>query len=268
MIAPRLLPPEFDRWNRRWHAPFGRRTRLTRLLGPSSSWVIRRRGPFAYQTNNDTRRFEYPWAYSRIAAHRTAMGGRPLRIVEIGGSLAGMQWVLAREGHQVTNVDPGLNARGIGWEVSAERHRALSRAFGADVTLVSTTLPGAGIRDHSVDVLLSVSTIEHFAPPDLAEFCAHAARILRPDGVAILSIDLFLDLAPFCAATQHRYGTNVNVRRLLDDAGLVLREGEPAELYGFPEFSTDRVLQQLSGYLVGQGYPALAQCLVAGVPEA
>jgi SAM-dependent methyltransferase len=166
----------------------------------------------------------------------------------------------------VTNVDPGLNARGIGWEVSAERHRALSRAFGAAVTLVPTTLASAGIRDHSVDVLLSVSTIEHFAPPDLAEFCDHAARVLRPDGVAILSIDLFLDLAPFCAATQHQYGTNVDVRQLLADAGLVLREGEPAELYGFPEFSTDRVLQQLSGYLVGQSYPALAQCLVAEVP--
>src|SRR5579862_5521991 len=164
MIAPRDLPPAFDAWNHRWHAPFGRRGRVARILGD------RRRGPFAFQANNGTRVFEYPWAYTAIANHRAARGGRALTIVELGGSLAGLQWVLAREGHRVINVDPGLEARGVGWDVNAERHRALSRTFDAPVELVPKTLAAAGLADASADALLAISTIEHFAPADLAEF--------------------------------------------------------------------------------------------------
>ena len=255
MIARRKLPLEFDAWNARWHAPHGRHGRLSRLI-PAL------RGPFGFQANNSTRRVEYPWAYGRIAAHRAAVGGRALDVVEIGGSLAGLQWVLSRDGHRVTNVDPGLDARGTGWEVNAERHRALSKRFGAPVTLVPTTLAAAALPDRSVDVLLSVSTIEHFAPDDLDEFAAHAARVLRPDGIVVLTIDLFLNVAPFCAATSNEYGTNVDVSALLTRAGLTLREGVRAELYGFPEFNTASILERLADYTIGS-YPALAQCLVA-----
>lgn len=257
MIAPRDLPVEFYAWNRNQHAPFGRRNRLSRLLGD------RYRGPFAFQANNGTRVYEYPWAYTAINAHRAARGGRPLSIIELGGSLAGLQWVLAREGHRVVNIDPGLSARGVGWDVNADRHRALSRTFGAAVELVPRTLAEANLQDGIADVLLCISTIEHFAPPDLAEFAAHAARIVKPDGVVILTIDLFLDLAPFSSVERHQYGTNVDVRRLLSDAKLELVQGNPKELHGYPEFTSERVLAGLAGYLVGQPYPALAQCLIA-----
>ncbi len=257
MIAPRDLPPAFDAWNHRWHAPFGRRGRVARILGD------RRRGPFAFQANNGTRVFEYPWAYTAIANHRAARGGRALTIVELGGSLAGLQWVLAREGHRVINVDPGLEARGVGWDVNAERHRALSRTFDAPVELVPKTLAAAGLADASADALLAISTIEHFAPADLAEFAAHAARVIRPDGVVILTIDLFLDLAPFSNVERHQYGTNVDVRKLLDESGLEIAHGNPSELYGYSEFRPERVMAGLSSYLIGRPYPALAQCLIA-----
>jgi 2-polyprenyl-3-methyl-5-hydroxy-6-metoxy-1,4-benzoquinol methylase len=259
MIAPRQLSAEFEAWNRRWHAPHGRGGRIARL----GRVIPSLKGPFGFQPNNSTRRFEYPWAYERIAAHGAAVGGRALDIVEIGGSLAGLQWVLAQDGHRVTNIDPGLAARGKGWDVSAERHRALSRMFHAPVNLVPMTLTQARLEDHSADVLLSVSTIEHFAPEDLAEFAAQAARVLRPDGIAVLTIDLFLNVAPFCAATSNHYGTNVDVCALLARGGLTLRDGVRAELNGFPEFSAPAVLQGLADYMVGVGYPALAQCLVA-----
>ena len=253
MIAPRDLPQTFHDWNRRWHAPFGRRNRWSRFLGD------RYRGPFAFQANNGTRVYEYPWVHSAIRAHRAG----PMTIVELGGSLAGLQWVLSREGHRVINVDPGLQARGVGWDVNADRHRALSRAFSAPVELIPRTLAEAGLPDGLADVLLAVSTIEHFAPPDLAEFAMHAARIIKPDGVVILTIDLFLDLAPFSSVEHHQYGTNVDVHRLLGDAKLELVQGNPNELHGYPEFIPERVLAGLAGYLVGQPYPALAQCLIA-----
>jgi hypothetical protein len=257
MIAPRQLPQEFYDWNRRHHAPFGRRNRVSGLLG------IRYQGPFAFQANNGTRVYEYPWAYSAINAHRAARGGRPLTIVELGGSLAGLQWVLAREGHRVINVDPGLNARGVGWDVSTDRHRALSRTLGAPVELRPMTLAAADLPSDSADVLLAISTLEHFAPADLAEFAAHAARIIKPDGIVVLTIDLFLNLAPFSSVAHHEYGTNVDVKNLLADAKLELVQGNPKELHGYPEFTTDRVMAGLADYLVGQPYPALAQCLIA-----
>src|SRR5579872_1790599 len=154
MIAPRDLSPAFHAWNQRWHAPFGRRNRVARIFGD------RYRGPFAFQANNGTRVFEYPWAYAAIADHRAARGGRGLTIVELGGSLAGLQWVLAREGHRMINVDPGLDARGVGWDVNAARHRALSRAFGGPVELLPKTLAQAGLGDGIADVLMAISTIE------------------------------------------------------------------------------------------------------------
>jgi Methyltransferase domain len=256
MIAPRALPPAFQEWNRKWHAPFGRRHRFARALGRTYQ------GPFAFQANNGTRVYEYPWAYSVINAHR-ATHGRPLTIIELGGSLAGLQWVLAREGHRVINIDPGLNARGVGWDVTPERHQALSRAFGAPVELQPVTLAAANVSDATADVLLAISTLEHFAPADLAEFAAHAARIVRPDGIVVLTVDLFLDLEPFSPIQSHQYGTNVDVCRLLADAGLELVAGERSELNGYPEFTPEHVMAGLSSYLIGEPYPALAQCLVA-----
>jgi hypothetical protein len=257
MIAPRQLPVAYSDWNQRWHAPYGRRNRLARLLGD------RYRGPFAFQANNGTRVYEYPWAYSTIAAHHAARGGRPLTIVELGGSLAGLQWVLSRDGHRVINIDPGLASRGVGWDVNAERHRALSRAFDAPVELISKTLAEAAVPDGTADVMLAISTLEHFAPADLDEFAAHAARILSKDGVAILTIDLFLDLNPFSNVERHDYGTNIDVCRLIEQAGLEVVQGNRSELRGYPEFTPEHVMAQLATYLVGQPYPALAQCLVA-----
>ena len=224
-------------------------------------------GPFAFQPNNSTRQFEYPWAYSKIVEHADA-NRRRLRVVDVGGSLGGLQWVLAREGHEVINVDPGLSARGLGWDVDPGSHRALSRAFHAPVRLIPTTLGAAGIEAESVDVVLSVSTIEHFAEPDRAEFATHAARILRPNGIAVLTIDLFLDVRPFAPAERNQYGTNVDVYALLAQSGFALRDGRRSELLGFPEFSAPTVLEHLSRYLIGAQYPALAQCVVAQIAPA
>jgi SAM-dependent methyltransferase len=228
---------------------------------------IRHLGPFAYQPNNSTRQFEYPWAYAKVAEHSMANEGRRLRVIDVGGSLGGLQWVLAREGHQVVTVDPGLEARGIGWAVNAATHQTISRALRAPVQLIPTTLASADLAAASVDVLLSVSTLEHFVPADLAEFSTHAARLLRPGGIAVLTIDLFLDVQPFAPADHNRYGTNVDVCALLADAGLTLHEGKRAELLGFAEFSAPNVLAHLSEYMLGVNYPARAMLGGAGCNE-
>src|SRR4029077_11829472 len=181
VLAPRHLPAAFEAWNARWHAPNGRGSRIANRIRRqpalmTNAFGIRYLGPFAYQPNNSTRQFEYPWAYTKVTEHSEANEGRRLRVVDVGGSLGGLQWVLAREGHQVVTVDPGLEARGVGWAVNAATHQAISRALRAPVQLIPATLAAADLATGSVDVLLSVSTLEHLARADLAEFSDHAAR--------------------------------------------------------------------------------------------
>src|SRR5712664_13160 len=260
MLAPRNLPNQFAEWNRRWHAPSGRYDAIAQRLGRRNFLGMFYRGHFGYQTNNSTRVYEYPWAYHQISSL-----GRGLRIVELGAGLSGLQLVLAREGHRVLNVDPGLEAAGVSFDLDQQLHRKLCRAFRSPVDLVSTTIGWAGIPDGSVDVLLSVSALEHFAVEALDELSIHTRRILQPRGVVILTVDLFLDLHPFCDARSNVYGRNVDLRDLLGRASLDLRTGNREELFGFPEFDPRRILSRLSKYHLGTGYPALAQCLVATV---
>ena len=71
-------------------------------------WMV---GPFAFQDNNTSREFEYPWAFHSVSIHRG------IRVVDVGGSLAGFQFVLARTGADVLNIDPGEHSSGLGWPV-------------------------------------------------------------------------------------------------------------------------------------------------------
>jgi SAM-dependent methyltransferase len=256
MIAPRKLPGEYRAWNDKWGSPFGHSERLV-WLKRFPGLEARFRGPFAYQPNNTTRRFEFPWAYFEATRR-----GRSLDVVEVGGGLSGLQFVLASEGHRVVNVDPGLEAAGKGWDLNRRQHQHLCEVFHAPVELRPTTLGEAGIADASADVLVCLSALEHFAEKDLREFAEHASRVLKPDGVAVITVDLFLDLDPFTGRAANVYGRNIDIMELLRSSGLRLCDGRPSELCGSHEFRGEEVLANLPNYMVGEFFPALAQCFV------
>lgn len=261
MLARRQIPEQYHAFNGVWGAPLGRPPgRRGRLFGRTSRTAIRERGPFAWQPNNTTRAFEFPWAYDKI------MGlGEDLTILELGGGMSGLQFVLARSGHQVINVDPGLQARGRGWDLNVDFHQRLQEVFVAPVDLRSATIATADVPDASVDVLLSVSTIEHFGRGDLTELIDHTVRVLRPGAHAVLTIDLFLDLIPFTRRERNEWGTNTDVRDLLERSGLELVEGAPAELCGFSEFDPEAIQSRLTELLTGSA-AVLVQCVVARAP--
>lgn len=257
MIARRDVPERYLVWNHRRGAPNGRRgwERIGRFVGRTSTLALRYAGEYAHQWNNDTRVFEYPYAFENVIGY-TDPGAR---LIELGGGLSGLQFTLARTDRRVTNVDPGP-ARG--WPLDLELHRRIAETLKAPVNLHPDVLSTYRATDGRPDLIYSVSALEHFSPGDMAETCAAIKRLLAPGGILLLTVDLFLALSPFTSVERNEIGTNIDLDRFLTDAGIVLVEGERAELHGFPEFSSEDILRRLHEFYVGRPFPTLIQCLV------
>lgn len=169
--------------------------------------------------------------------------------------------MLAKAGVDVVNVDPGERAA-VGWPVNQESIGRLNRAFGTHVELRNCFLEEAGLEPESFDLVYSISTIEHIPAEHLPSILAEVKRVLTPGGHCVLTVDLFLDLAPFSHRTSNVTGSNIDIRWLVEQSGLELEQGDRAELYGFPEFDPKRVMGNLFSYQYGAYYPSLAQALV------
>lgn len=255
MLATTQLPLQFAEWNQVHGAPFGRHLALPRWKKwfLSKEAIEKLRGPFAMQINNSIRQFEYPWAFH-------AAGLKPgMRVLELGGGLSGFQFVLNLQGCSVVNVDPGMNS--AGWPCNQESIHKLNRRFGTRVELRNTTIEKAGLADDSFDRAFSISVIEHLPEKAATDVMQQVHRCLKPGGLFVLTTDIFLNVQPFCSRQENEFGSNQNLRTLIDDAAWELAVGDRACLYGFPEFNPDFILSNLEKYLVGF-YPALAQCLV------
>jgi len=261
MLARRDLPQEYALWNRRWAAPYGRQSPAVALLKPlgrrCTQWA---RGPFAFQGNTITRSYEYPWAYHQL----TALG--PSRILEIGGALSGLQFVLAKNGYEVHNVDPFFDyGKGDYTFDPVARHTSLNRTFGTNVALHRSTLPEANL-DGGFSAAVCISTLEHLPPESIRATLAAVKSLLRPGGLVVLTIDLFLNLTPFCSRTTNIWGANASVAWIDELLGYTMVAGDRAELYGYHEFSTDRILSRLDEFAIGAGYPQLAQLVSFRAP--
>jgi SAM-dependent methyltransferase len=264
MIARRAMPEEHRRWNHRWGAPFGRSLWRFSCRLPRGTGVMERtlftllpelRGPFSFQPNNTTRVAEYPLAFF---AQPVVPG---LRVLEIGGGLSGFQFVLDRCGCEVVNVDPGMKAHGRGFFVNETSIARLNRAFRTNVTLHHCFLQDARLQDASFDRIYSISVIEHIPVAEIPGIMRRAYALLKPGGTFIITLDLFLNVAPFAAANSNEYGVNVSARMLAESAPFDLIVGDKTELFGFTEFSKDTVISRMDAYFVG-AYPALAQFMV------
>ena len=258
MLARKDMPEHFLAWNSRWGAPHGHERWWRRGILRLSPETARPRvvGPFGFQPDNsETRRFEYPWAYYATPLHPGSTA------VDVGASLSGLQFILAKAGLAVVNVDPGESAV-MGWPLDSASFVALNRAFHTSVRLQPCFLEDAGIASNSVDRVFCISTLEHVPDDSIAGILHEVRRILRPGGLFVLTVDLFLDLAPFTDRKTNESGHNVDIAWLVKTSGLELVQGDPAELFGYPEFDPRQILAGLSQYLYGTRVPALAQTLV------
>ena len=260
MLAPARLSLRQQWFNLRWGAPSGRLIRgllkgETRVTG----WAATASGPVAYQVNNTTRRFEYPWAFEAL---RVEPG---LRVLEIGGGLSGLQFVLDRAGCEVVNVDPGDELFNASWPPTAATMARLNKLLGTNVTMLNCFLHEAKFPDDSFDRVVSISVFEHIPEEILRGILSEVRRVLKPGGLLVITMDLFLDVQPFAAAESNMYGHNVSAKWIVDTSGLERIHGKPSELYGYPEFDPRSIRERESTFLVGK-YPAMAQTLVLRKP--
>ena len=242
-----------------WGAPFGHAGRpAIEFDPPSPDDVARSAGCFGAQRNSTTRAVEFPWAFHAVKV-------RPgLRVLEVGGALSGFQFALSAAGAAVINVDPFVPF-GEGSEQPRDpesAHRTMNTWFGTDVRLIRSDISAAGIPSGSIDVIYSISTIEHISDDEITRLLREARRILRPGGKLVLTVDLVLDLRPFTGQEVNIWGTNVAIASLLGRHHMQILRGNPAELLGSPGFDARRVQRNLNRYATNEYYPQLSQLLV------
>lgn len=256
MIARKSWSDKYSAWNRRWGAPSGFRTRkLVPKQLKFTTFGARLVGPFAFHPYSDTRALEYPWAFEAL---QITPG---LRVLDIGGSLGGFQFVLDRSGCQVVNVDPGEESRGRGWLLPEDAFARLNHAFGTNVTLKKCFLHEASLADASFDRIVSISVLEHVPEADILTILAEVRRLLKPQGLFVLTLDLFLNVKPFADAASNEYGHNIDARWLIEQSGLKLIHGDKKELFGYPEFDPARILADPELFRATR-YPVMSQTLV------
>jgi hypothetical protein len=163
----------------------------------------------------------------------------------------------------VITIDPGLKAGGLGWEVDLQTHKWLSKRLDAEVEIIPETLARANLPVGCADIVLCISSLEHFSDDDLISTARKLPNVLKPDGIAVMTVDCFLDIYPFTIEQRNMWGRNISVSDFLGEAGLDLRSGNPSELVGFPGFEAQEILRGLPRYHVGRQYPCLAQCFTA-----
>ncbi|MFC4587989.1 class I SAM-dependent methyltransferase [Sphaerisporangium corydalis] len=272
MIGRRVLPQEQLEWNERWGVPYGHDCKdlsiAQRIEDPDPS----RFGPFAYQRNNHTRLFEYPWAYF------TAKTEPGMRVIDVGGGLGGLQYVLASEGCEVVNVDPEArevedwaDKRGwtgfpsVGVPLTELNHKRLNDAFGTSVQLVTDKIQDVDLAKGTFDRAYCLSVIEHVDQQEAQEMLKAIYSLLAPGGVCLLTIDLFLDCKPFGVLDHNVWGSNIDVHELVTGHGFEIVAGDPRELLGFPEFDLDRVVGLIPDLLMGY-FSALSQAVALRKP--
>jgi SAM-dependent methyltransferase len=149
------------------------------------------------------------------AAVRWALGGRPLRVLDLGAGTGRLTEVLLSAGHEVVCVDPDEQMLAV----LAERHRA--------ATAVSGSAERIPVPDGSVDGVVCGQAYHWFerqtALPEIARvlapggvfapmwnlrdegvaWVAELSAVIGSEGADLVRIDGVLEFGPWFAGTEH-----------------------------------------------------------------
>ncbi len=243
MIARKRLPAEFEAWNDIWGSPFGYRG--NRLYGEGE--MLQRAvaeamlnpadpdfGPLRLQINSDTRVYEYPWAFS------TAKPESGMLVLDVGGGVSRLAVCPGQEqlrGDQFRPRGPaGLRVlvRCELRDESGTPRASLNTIFGTAVRLVAEKIQDADLEPGSLDRAFCLSVPEHVDREEAQQMIESMARLLRPGGLALLTVDLFLDLKPFGVLDRNVWGDQPGPRRAEQRQRADAGRGRPARVAWLP----------------------------------
>ena len=132
-----------------------------------------------------SRCWEYPYHYHHLASWRGRRDGAAPAVVDLGSGVTFFPFAVARLGCDVVCVDPDPVAK-------TEVGRAID-VVGAGpgaVRFVAGECAAIPLPDSSADAVYCVSVLEHVENPERT--VPEVARILKPGGLFVLSIDIDL----------------------------------------------------------------------------
>lgn len=136
--------------------------------------------------HNCIRAWEYPFVYHHLQSHSGVSPGRPLpQVVDLGSGATFFPFAVARLGWRVIAMDADSRA-------TSSVDRAIGRlsAGGGTVTSLLADARFIALEEESVDCVYCVSVLEHI--PEFEGVISEVARILRPDGLFVLTFDVDL----------------------------------------------------------------------------
>lgn len=128
--------------------------------------------------------WEYPYVYHHIREWRSRLAAEGMpRVADIGSGVTFLPFAVARLGCKVTCVDVDAVCEGdMGHAAKVVDHRPGTVDFALSGR---SEIP---LPDRSVDAVYCISVLEHIACFD--ETVNEMARILKPDGLLILTVDI------------------------------------------------------------------------------
>jgi SAM-dependent methyltransferase len=132
-----------------------------------------------------SRRWEYPFAGQRLSEFARAQQ-QPVRILDAGSGVTYFDYMLCES-------LPGTSIICADSDCSYDRmFTAINRQVpGSRVSFVQAMLQSLPMESHSVDAICCISVLEH--TDRYEEILDEFSRVLRPDGLFVLTFDLSLD---------------------------------------------------------------------------
>ncbi|MCH8945630.1 MAG: class I SAM-dependent methyltransferase [Nanoarchaeota archaeon] len=232
-----ILPEKFVKWNKKWGAPYEKM--------------------FSYQANNNSRYFEYPWAFYAVKLKKG------MNVLDFGGGLCGFQFMLSKCGVTVHNLDPGIKSKGsVDRPVNEDSINKLNKKFKTKVKLYNDFIDKANLPSNFYNIVYSISVFEHLQKNELKIVMKNVGRILKPGGFLVITLDLFPNIYPFTSKKTNRYGRNMSVKNMIELSGLKFIYGKKSELFGFKQFNAENILKNLGKYIMGNNFPVLIQTVI------
>lgn len=138
-----------------------------------------------------SRLWEYPFVLHHVRRYRgrKASNSSNERVLDLGSGLTFFPYAIAREGFEViaTDIDPICR---LGYE---RANRYISAKPG-EVRFLQSQANKVPLEDGECSLIYCISVLEHVEPlPTLEALLAGMARVLKNDGLLIVTFDLGLD---------------------------------------------------------------------------